>query len=62
MNKEELVSIINNMGNKLEKYKLDFDFFEDSEQLLEDYEEAVAMARLIYLSLSKELEAGEPNE
>lgn len=61
MNKEELVSIINNMGNKLEKYKEDFDFFEDSERLLEDYEEAVTMARLIFLSLTQE-QAGEPNE
>lgn len=59
MNKEELVSIINNMGNKLEKYNEGFDFFEDSEQLLEDYEEAVTMARFIFLTLTQ---AGEPNE
>ncbi|OTN83716.1 hypothetical protein A5819_003455 [Enterococcus sp. 7E2_DIV0204] len=61
MNKEELVRIINEMGNKLEKYKKSFDWFEDSDQLLEDYEEAVTMARLIFLSLTREQE-GEPNE
>lgn len=53
---EELVQEINALSDKLSEYKNSFDFFEDGERLLEDFELAVALARTCYLKFYQEQE------